>query len=62
MRKTYFWHFEDGIYVRAGCFFGALAQFREAVKARHAQTVAGETYQMFADIACKTFGESFHSR
>ena len=27
-RKTYFWNFTDGIYVRSGWFFGTLAEFK----------------------------------
>ena len=31
-RETRFFNFTDGIYVRSGCFFGKLAQFRARVK------------------------------
>lgn len=49
-RKTYFWMFKSGIWVRAGCFFGPLEEFRKAVDAEHGTTHA---YHDFADLAEK---------
>ncbi len=49
-RKTYFWMFESGIWVRAGCFFGPLEEFRKAVDAEHGTTHA---YHDFADLVEK---------
>jgi hypothetical protein len=57
LRKAYFFNFEDGIYVRAGCFFGTLAEFRAAVKKAHGAALAGRQYRAFADIAQMTFGD-----
>ena len=38
-------HLTDaGVYVRAGCFFGALAEFRSAVVTEHGDSEHGREY------------------
>lgn len=54
-RKTYFFNFKDGIHVRAGCFFGPLAEFRAQVVETHGTSVYARQYLAFADIAEMTF-------
>jgi hypothetical protein len=55
-RTSYFFNFEDGIYVRSGCFFGTLEQFREKVLDDCVKdSVKAVQYLGFADIAEKTF-------
>lgn len=58
-RKTYFFDFEDGIYVRSGCFFGSLSEFRAKVledEDGDASTVKAMQYLGMANIAAVTFG------
>ena len=58
-RKTYFFDFEDGIYVRSGCFFGSLSEFRAKVLADecgNTATVKSMQYLGMANIAAVTFG------
>ena len=58
-RKTYFFDFEDGIYVRSGCFFGSLSEFRAKVLADERgdmSTVKSMQYLGIANIAAVTFG------
>jgi len=53
-RKTYFFDFEDGIYVRSGCFFGTLQAFRSKVKhdeAFYPSEKKTAVYLGFADLA-----------
>jgi hypothetical protein len=57
-RTSYFFNFVDGIFVRSGCFFGTLEQFRDNVM----RTCPDETdikrlqYLGFSNIAAATFG------
>ena len=58
-RKTYFFDFEDGIYVRSGCFFGSLSEFRVKVledEGGNTATVKSMQYLSMANIAAVTFG------
>ena len=57
MRKTYFFNLEPGIYVRSGCFFGTLEQFRAKVleDCKPTDTKALQ-YLGMANIAAATFG------
>ena len=55
LRKTYFFDLEDGIYVRSGCFFGTLAQFRQRVR-DDGGTIKLLQYLGMANIAAITFG------
>ena len=58
-RKTYFFDFEDGIYVRSGCFFGSLYEFRAKVledECGDTSTVKAMQYLGMANIAAVTFG------
>ena len=58
-RKTYFFDFEDGIYVRSGCFFGSLSEFRAKVledEGWDTSTVKAMQYLGMANIAAVTFG------
>jgi hypothetical protein len=58
-RTTYFFNFKDGIYVRSGCFFGTLAQFRKKVLAECPQPtdIKRLQYLGFANIAAVTFAQ-----
>ena len=56
LRKTYFFDLEDGIYVRSGCFFGTLAQFRKRVRNDEGSTIKLLQYLGMANIAAITFG------
>ena len=49
------WNTTQGIIVRTGCFLGTLAEFRKAVKDKHAGTDHELTYLGFANIACVQF-------
>ena len=46
---TYFFNCEDGIWVRCGCFFGDIEQFRERVKQTRKGRL-GKEYLMIADL------------
>ena len=48
-RTTYFFNCEDGIWVRCGCFFGDIEQFRERVKKTRTGRL-GKEYLMIADL------------
>ena len=48
-RTTYFFNCEDGIWVRCGCFFGDIEQFRERVKKTRKGRL-GKEYLMIADL------------
>ena len=48
-RTTYFLNCEDGIWVRCGCFFGDIEQFREQVKKTRKGRL-GKEYLMIADL------------
>ena len=56
-RTSYFYNFEHGVHVRAGCFFGTLEDFRAEVRATHApNSIPWLQYLGFANIAAATFG------
>jgi len=62
-RTTYFFNCEDGIWVRSGCFFGTLSEFRDKVRADdrlHATAPSIKTLQYlgFANIAAVTFDQT----
>ncbi len=62
-RTTYFFNCEDGIWVRSGCFFGTLSQFRDKVRADdhlHATAPNIKTLQYlgFVNIAAVTFDQT----
>lgn len=62
-RTTYFFNCEDGIWVRSGCFFGSLEQFREKVRAYdplHATAPSIKTLQYLgmANIVAVTFDKT----
>ena len=48
-RTTYFFNCTDGIWVRCGCFFGDIEQFRERVKQTRKGRL-GKEYLMIADL------------
>ena len=48
-RTTYFFNCKDGIFVRCGCFFGDIKQFREQVKKTRTGIIKKE-YLMIADL------------
>ena len=48
-RTTYFFNCKDGIFVRCGCFFGDIEQFRERVKKTRKDRL-GKEYLMIADL------------
>ena len=48
-RTTYFFNCTDGIWVRCGCFFGDIEQFRERVKQTRKGKL-GKEYLMIADL------------
>lgn len=53
LRKTYFFKAEEGYFVRAGCFFGTLDEFKTKVRATHGGTIHETTYLMACDLAVK---------
>lgn len=53
LRKTYFFKAEEGYFVRAGCFFGALDEFKTKVHETHGGTIHETTYLMACDLAVK---------
>lgn len=53
LRKTYFFKAEEGYFVRAGCFFGTLDEFKAQVRETHKKTIHETTYLMACDLAVK---------
>lgn len=53
MRKTYFFKAKEGYFVRAGCFFGTLDEFKAQVYKTHRGTIHEQTYLMACDLAVK---------
>ena len=53
LRKTYFFKAEEGYFVRAGCFFGTLDEFKAQVHETHRGTIHETTYRMACDLAVK---------
>ncbi len=57
-RTTYFFNTVDGIFVRSGCFFGTLAEFRDKVlQDCAADSLTGIQYLGMADIVEKTWSK-----
>ena len=57
LRKTYFFNAETGIHVRAGCFFGTLAEFKAKVlEDVPADSLKARQYFACCDLAELTFG------
>ena len=50
-RKTYFFAADEGMYVRAGCFFGTLDEFAARVKKVHAGTRYEKEYLAAVELA-----------
>lgn len=50
-RKTYFFKSDEGMYVRAGCFFGTLDEFAARVKKVHAGTRYEKEYLAAVELA-----------
>lgn len=53
LRKTYFFKAEEGYFVRAGCFFGTLDEFKTKLNETHGDTIHETTYLMACDLAVK---------
>lgn len=53
LRKTYFFKAEEGYFVRAGCFFGTLDEFKAQVHETHGGTIHETTYLMACELAVK---------
>lgn len=53
LRKTYFFKAKEGYFVRAGCFFGTLDEFKAQVHETHGGTIHETTYLMACDLAVK---------
>lgn len=52
-RKTYFFKAEEGYFVRVGCFFGTLDEFKTKLHKTHGGTIHEQTYLMACDLAVK---------
>ena len=59
LRKTYFFKAEEGYFVRAGCFFGTLDEFKTKVRATHGGTIHEQTYLMACELAVKLLDEQY---
>lgn len=53
LRKTYFFKAEEGYFVRAGCFFGTIDEFKTKVHKTHFGTIHETTYLMACELAVK---------
>lgn len=53
LRKTYFFKAEEGYFVRAGCFFGTLEEFKTKLNETHGGTIHETTYLMACELAVK---------
>ena len=53
LRKTYFFKAEEGYFVRAGCFFGTLDEFKTRLHETHKNTIHETTYLMACELAVK---------
>lgn len=53
LRKTYFFKAEEGYFVRAGCFFGTLNEFKTKLNKTHGGTIHEITYLMACNLAVK---------
>lgn len=59
LRKTYFFKAEEGYFVRAGCFFGTLDEFKGRVHETHGGTIHETTYLMACDLAVKLLDSQY---
>lgn len=59
LRKTYFFKAEEGYFVRAGCFFGTLDEFKTRLHETHGDTIHETTYLMACDLAVKLLDEQY---
>jgi hypothetical protein len=50
-RKTYFFKADEGMFVRAGCFFGTLGEFKAQVKKTHNGTRHEKSYELATEWA-----------
>lgn len=53
LRKTYFFKANEGYFVRAGCFFGTIDEFKTKVHETHRGTIHETTYRMACELAVK---------
>ena len=53
LRKTYFFKAKEGYFVRAGCFFGTIDEFKTKVHKTHFGTIHETTYRMACELAVK---------
>lgn len=53
LRKTYFFKANEGYFVRAGCFFGTIDEFKTKVHKTHGGTIHETTYLMACELAVK---------
>ena len=53
LRKTYFFKANEGYFVRAGCFFGTIDEFKTKVHKTHFGTIHETTYLMACELAVK---------
>ena len=51
--KTYFFKANEGYFVRAGCFFGTIDEFKTKVHKTHFGTIHETTYRMACELAVK---------
>ena len=59
LRKTYFFKAEEGYFVRAGCFFGTLDEFKTRLHETHKNTIHETTYLMACELAVKLLDEQY---
>ena len=50
-RKTYFFKAKEGLFVRAGCFFGTFDEFENRVKEVHVGTKHEKEYLLAIELA-----------
>lgn len=62
LRKTYFFKAEEGYFVRAGCFFGTLDEFKTEVHETHDGTIHETTYLLACDLAVKLLDSQYEGR
>ena len=53
LRKTCFFKANEGYFVRAGCFFGTIDEFKTKVHETHGGTIHETTYLMACELAVK---------
>lgn len=59
-RKTYFFASDEGLHVRAGCFFGTMDEFIARVKEVHGGTRYEKEYLAAAELAKMVLAEDEH--